>query len=227
MRGIRAWNRQRIAELRLDPREKELVELLSFVGESGCSEHDVHGSIKIGMLTILPEDTVLKELYKNLFVSFRGLKYGWSLLVMTVEQMVGLISFDDRAHNKDSVYQLWVLLGVENKIACFFSEFNPHYRNGRLYVSRAAQTEPEFAEQLTAAMFGVLALTNFSSTRWGKASKSSRPVVGGMLLGLNQWVQFAIQHIHGSEYHLGDYQLTDASRRFFKIKMLFLISVFN
>ena len=109
-------------------------------------------------------------------------------------------------------YQMWCALGLEWKLACMIADLGLEYTHGRLIANQAFQRSPSVHDDIVSCIMGVLRLSQFAESRWISVGKSFRPLVCGLLFGLDALIKWARWQPH-MEFHIAEWDLLDENGR--------------
>ena len=156
--------------------------LTEWVVTTPCANHDCQNSLRWGLMSLGPNEEVLKRLW----VVIESQRNGFSLLVGHLESFITeALSFVDEEFEEEVVVAFWHGLGVEPEIAEFLAMYNVHWQDGALKVNLSANNpEADLVGKLYTAMLSTFQTKKFTDSRWLTIGDSCRTLVASWALGL-------------------------------------------
>jgi len=179
-----------------------------------CADHDAQNALKWGVLPCLLDVPDHRQFYRNLHKAIAGVRDSFGLLIDHIQGwLVAVIDWRIvplKAYYE--YYELWTTLGLPPKLATRFADLALDFIDGVLCVNALYKDVADIVEDIAADIMALLHWHDFSDTRWGGVGHSTRPAVGGMVVGFDSLVDYIRGFAH-IDYHVGQWNLFDADCR--------------
>ena len=180
-----------------------LPDLLDWVASTACGNHDGQNALKWGLRLLGLDQTAT---HKKLWVTIASLRNSFDLIQGFIHPFVVTnLSLQPRVADYHMLYSFWVDLGVEVETAESLAELGLLWVNGQLVVDRAMVETPGLVARIEHCIKAVLKLKQFSDSRWVTMGASSRQLVAGKHLGLDQLVAMIRKDKDTSDFYIHGY----------------------
>lgn len=192
----------------------ELLPLLQWFCASGCSNHDVHNSMKWAMHAHFQNSALLKEVH----IGIESLRNAYTQLHDMLSQwLTSHIRFEATGVESEHLRQMWTLLGVEPQWADTLADLGLHWRKDHLYLLPWAAKEPDMLERVSTCLLHLWRFARFSDSRWCTVGTSCRSLHAGLLSGVHSLVASVLANPSASKFYLGGFQTLSSEAKEFVV----------
>lgn len=175
--------------------------MMDFFVSTGCASHDVSNALKWSFPAASGAETL-----KDLHIAVESLRNSYRFLHQRLPRFIReSVAFAGPAP-EDDLFNFWRALGIDVDWLDLVASLNPHWCDGQLMVSAAAQDDPLLVEHLSAVILHIWRWRKFSDTRWCGVGVSCRTLVASLVIGVDQVVAAALADPNSSNYHLHGFQ---------------------
>ena len=175
----------------------ELVNKQWFLSNA-CACHDGHNSLKWAISKFMQKDAL-----RAVFATTRALRSSYVFLAQHLGSwMLSSVRFQLSPYGPPILHQVWTLLGLESSLVDTLVEVGAHCHDGHLCVSPNSRADASLMEKLSGVLLSVLAMKQFTESRWLTVGCSMRSLTAAALLGLDGLLEHTLAVPHAPLYHL-------------------------
>ena len=191
----------------------KMERLLDWDECSACADHDIQNGLRWGCCKGNADP---KSIMKRVFKAVRSIRDSLDRFVSTVNDWVKEVcEFDEEPFDEEEVYQIWLWVGMPEKLARRLAKVNLRWLNGKLRVHPKVFTEGADPFYVDALVLAVYRVYTFSDTRFLGMGASCQGVVGAIMVGLDSHVRYCREQTETGEYYIKHYDdLTPEARLF-------------
>ena len=192
------------AESRTDDADPTMLSLCSWFARTPCVLHSCHNSFKWALKHWLDDNQRMKDVWAivaSLRSSFGSLQPYLSIWVSA------RLVFRDQV-NEAWPYSLWCVVGLHAETCSELDRLQLCFSGGCLVVSAEQQDSCTIRAEIYMVLLKVFRVMEWSDSRWLGASRTSRQMLAAILLGIEDFVQFAVARGH-STWSLCSFQKLD------------------
>lgn len=194
-----------------EERDLNMLELCAWFVRTPCVLHNCHNSMKWALGDFLSDSQFMKDTW-SVVAALRSC-FG------SLEQYISLwvsarLAFREPG-DAEQLQTLWELIGYEADLIADLVRLELLFVDGTLFVSEAFVDSPTIHTEIYMVLIRAFRVQEWSESRWLGASKTARAMLGALLLGAQEFSQFAVSRGH-STYCLGNFsKLNSRMRQFF------------
>lgn len=175
-----------------------------------CTIHSCHNSLKWALKDYLDD----KQKMKDTWSVVTSLRTSFGTLQTFVDVWItARLGFHGK-RTRPIPRQVWECLRYGADLIGDLDKFQLSFENGILYVSGEYKDHSTLQLELRMLFMQVFRVHECSDSRWLGASRSSREMVGAVLLGVEDFVQFSLGRGHSS-YSLSSFMKMDIDMKEF------------
>ena len=197
-----------------DSVEGTMLTLLSWFCATPCMSHSCHNALKWALKGWVDDRSRMKDIWacvaslRSSFGSFQSYIVGWISARLKFADDEGEGSWPDA---------VWHLLGCDTQMCEQLHDLELRWSAGALVVAGRHRDSASLQARVHMLMLRFFRVSEWSDSRWLGASRTSRQMLGAIMMGIEDFVQFAIGGGH-STYHLSGFMRLDASMKLFFVQ---------
>ena len=184
---------------------------LHWLKMNACADHDLQNGLVWAVAPAVAEGVEYDRLMKRMFRAVAGVRDGFSDMIEALPFLLSLLAYHDTTGERQGMFCWWTAMGLVGPMAELAADLGIEFYNEQLYINRSWAHVPDLLNTVGVVLMAIMRLHKFTSSRFASVGRSSRPVVAGITVGLDPWVNLAIEH--GHKYHLRHWSKFDAHAR--------------
>lgn len=215
-RLVKAWHLSETFEPTTDM-PGNLLSMTQFVVTTACACHDASKANQWSMFFEYSD----KDLLRDIFIAAESLRNSINLIRDYLDAWISLrLDFAEplSCWEVDHLTCLWVSLGLDSELVELLAEvLQLRFVDGRLLVSLANAQSDDVVDTVKSAFLAALTFRRFSESRWASIGTSMQGIAAGLLLGLDDLVEYIIADPSSSKYFLNGWKRLVGDRRSFVV----------
>ena len=175
----------------------EMLRLMSWFTCVACFAHHGHNALRWALVGYIDDP----ETTRSAWIVLASLRNSFDLLVTYLPMwLTGRLKFKN--YRDDTLPALWSLLGESEKWVQLLSELQIRFEDGCLCLAAGLEHDPSAADKATAALLHLWRFRAWSDSRWCGIGPSRKALMGCLLCGLHDLVDFIMQSKTASKYYI-------------------------
>ncbi|CAK0797403.1 unnamed protein product, partial [Prorocentrum cordatum] len=196
------WKKEAVQQTDIYEHPPDILYLMQWFVETGCSMHDTHKSIEWSLWTWYHN----KSLMKNVHLAIESLRDSMQQLSgLTPEWMwdVTVARSAEELDDPDDLKHFWLAMGVEESVVATLVSLRLRYFGGRLEILDTGDAGEDTFTNINFCLFSVWRLKKFNGSRWHAATRACQMGVGAIFGGLRGLAKHVLDRPNAQDFYLG------------------------